>query len=63
VGITLSLKKGPNLIQLVTENSIPYEGTTMLAHAPIVDCIKIVTTGVVIWDANFDLPKSGNYFN
>jgi len=63
VGITLSLKKGANLIQIVTENNISYEGTTMTAQAPIVDCIKIETTGVVIWDANFDLPKYGNYFN
>ncbi len=63
VGIKLSLKKGANTIQIVTENSIPYSGTTMLAHAPIVDCIKIETTGVVIWDANFSLPFYGNYFN
>jgi uncharacterized repeat protein (TIGR02543 family) len=63
VGITLSLKKGANCIQIRTENNIPYPGTTMLAHAPIVDCIKIETTGVVIWDANFKLPFYGNYFN
>ena len=63
VGIKLSLKKGANTIRLVTENSIPFPGTTMLAHAPIVDCIKIETKGVVIWDANFNLPFYGNYFN
>jgi len=63
VGVTLSLKEGANCIQIRTENSLPYPGTTMLAHAPIVDCLKIVTTGVVIWDANFHLPFYGNYFN
>jgi len=63
VGVKLSLKKGANTIRLVTENNIPFSGTTMLAHAPIVDCIKVETTGVVIWDANFNLPFYGNYFN
>lgn len=62
VGTNLTLNKGANLIQLITENDDAYEGTTMLAHAPIIDCIKIKTTGVVIWDANFNLPFPGNYY-
>lgn len=61
IATKVNLKKGQNLIRLVTENSIAMEGTTLEAAAPIVDCIKIETTGVVIWDANKSLPFAGNY--
>ena len=60
IAANLTLKQGRNLIQLVTKNSVPMEGTTLEAAAPIVDCIKIETEGVVIWDANLGLPAS-NY--
>ncbi len=60
IGTNLTLKQGRNLIRLVTKNSVPMEGTTLEAAAPIVDCVKVETEGVVIWDANRGLPAS-NY--
>ena len=56
----LTLKQGRNLLQLVTKTSVPMDGTTLEAAAPIVDCVKVETEGVVIWDANRGLPAS-NY--
>lgn len=56
-----SLKQGANLIKLVTENNEGYTGTTMVAHAPLVDAIKVETSGVVIWDENHDVPARNNY--
>lgn len=61
LGEGLSLKQGANVIRLVTENSDGYTGTTMVAHAPLVDAIKIETSGVVIWDENHDVPALNNY--
>lgn len=60
ISANVQLKKGANLIRLVTKNSVPMDGTTLEAAAPIVDNIKIETTGVVIWDANRGLPAK-NY--
>ena len=60
IGANLTLKQGRNLLQLVTKNSVPMDGTTLEAAAPIVDCVKVETEGVVIWDANRGLPAS-NY--
>ncbi len=60
IGVNVTLKQGANLIRLVTKNSVPMDGTTLEAAAPIVDCIKLETEGVVIWDANRGLPAS-NY--
>ena len=57
----VSLKKGANLIQLLTSNTNAVAGTTFKANAPIVDCVKIVTDAVVIWDENFDVPAVKNY--
>lgn len=56
-----SLKKGANLVRLVTENTQGYNGTTMMAHAPIVDALKVETQGVVIWDENYGVPALDNY--
>lgn len=61
LGEKVSLKQGANLIKLVTENNESYTGTTMVAHAPLVDAIKIETSGVVIWDENHDVPALNNY--
>ena len=60
IGTTISLKKGGNVIRLITKNSVPMTGSTLEAAAPIVDCIKLETTGVIIWDANRGLPAK-NY--
>lgn len=57
----VSLKKGENLIQLLTSNNKTVDGTTFKANAPIVDCIKITTDAVVIWDENHAVPAVGNY--
>lgn len=61
LGENVSLKQGANLIKLVTENNDSYSGTTMVAHAPLVDAVKIETSGVVIWDENHDVPALDNY--
>ena len=61
ISMNVTLKKGANLIRLQTKNSVPMDGTTLEAAAPIVDCIKVETTAVVIWDANRGLPFAGNY--
>lgn len=61
LGENLSLKQGANLVKLVTENNESYSGTTMVAHAPLVDALKIETTGVVIWDENHGVPALDNY--
>ena len=57
----VSLKKGANLIQLLTNNKKSVDGTTFKAHAPVVDCIKITTDAVVIWDENYNVPMVSNY--
>lgn len=48
-------------MKLVTENNESYQGTTMVAHAPLVDCLKVSTSGVVIWDENYGVLAVGNY--
>lgn len=53
----ISLKKGANVIQLKTTNSMPLGGT-LTATAPIIDCIKITTSAVLIWDGNYGLPAN-----
>lgn len=54
----VSLNKGANTIVLKTNNSRRPLGdaSTYSATAPMVDCIKIETSAVVIWDANYKLP-------
>lgn len=47
--------------QAGTEGDESYSGTTMVAHAPLVDAIKIETSGVVIWDENHGVPALDNY--
>lgn len=56
----VTLEEGANLIELVTNNNVNPEGEgmgTYQATAPILDCIKINTDAVLIWDANYGLPK------
>ena len=55
----VTLVKGANVIELVTNNSVNPMGEGMGTYqgtAPMVDCIKLDTTAVVIWDANHQLP-------
>lgn len=57
----VALKKGENLIQLKTSNTSAIAGTTFRANAPMVDCLKITTNAVLIWDENHGEPALGNY--
>lgn len=55
----VKLKEGANLIRLVTNNSVNPMGEGMGTYqgtAPMVDCIRLDTEAVVIWDANERLP-------
>lgn len=56
----VTLKKGANLIKLnVNNNKRPMgDASTYEATAPMVDCIKITTTAVLIWDQNYGLPTA-----
>lgn len=58
----VSLDEGYNFIQLLTNNDRhpwgnPGEGTYQ-GSAPVVDCIKITTTAVLMWDENYGLPTN-----
>jgi hypothetical protein len=56
-----TIKKGYNYLHLTTANSDAVSGTTMTAHAPIVDCVKItVDNAVLTWDGRSGLPAK-NY--
>lgn len=55
----VKLKEGANLIRLVTNNNVNPMGEGMGTYqgtAPMVDCIRLDTEAVVIWDANEHLP-------
>ena len=56
-GVTLN--EGANSIVLKTNNTVRPMGdaSTYSATAPMVDCVKITTSAVVIWDANYNLQK------
>lgn len=57
----VTLRQGANLIQLKTNNTNAVAGTTFKANAPMVDCIKVITDAVVIWDENANVPAVWNY--
>ena len=54
----VSLKEGYNSIILKTNNTKrPMgDGSTYSATAPMVDCLKLTTTSVLMWDENMGLP-------
>jgi hypothetical protein len=58
IAVNVSLKKGTNTISFITNNSDALAGTTMGAAAPLLDCIKLTTEAVLIWDASLGLPMS-----
>lgn len=59
-GITLA--KGYNIIELITNNDVnPTGAGTYDGTAPMIDCIKITTSAVLMWDGNYSLPMKGNY--
>ncbi|MDR0831758.1 MAG: InlB B-repeat-containing protein [Bacillales bacterium] len=56
IGTSLTLVKGLNKIEFITDNDDNPLGAgagTMQATAPIIDCIKLSTTAVLIWDDNY----------
>lgn len=58
----VSLKKGQNTIKLTTTDTNAVEGTTMTAHAPLIDCIKFTASDFVMdWDATLGYPFTSNY--
>jgi uncharacterized repeat protein (TIGR02543 family) len=56
IGTNLSLKKGVNRIKFTTNNRDSMAGTTFEAAAPLIDCIKLTTEAVLIWDSSIGLP-------
>jgi uncharacterized repeat protein (TIGR02543 family) len=59
IATQVDLVKGQNLVNLTTNNSDGITGTTMLAHAPLVDALKIkVTDAVIQWEGDKDLPAN-----
>ena len=46
---------------MMTNNTNEVDGTTFKAYAPIVDCVKVTTEAVLIWDENHNEPATGNY--
>ncbi len=59
---TISLKKGNNEITFTTANSDAVSGTTMTAHAPLLDYISITADNAVVqWDNVKGYPVKGNY--
>lgn len=58
IGTGLSLKKGRNTITFTVANSDALQGTTMNAASPLLDCIKLTTEAVVIWDGSAGLPMN-----
>lgn len=58
IGTNLSLKKGRNTITFTVANADALQGTTMNAASPLLDCIKLSTSAVVIWDGSANLPMN-----
>ncbi len=61
ISTSVSLNAGANLIKIYVNNNESISGTTIKAAAPDVDAIKITTSAVLIWDANYGLPMTSNY--
>ena len=57
IGTNMTFEKGDNTIELVTlNNKQPSAGSTYAAIAPVIDCIKLTTAEVPIWDGTRGLP-------
>ncbi len=58
----VSLKKGNNEISFTTANHAAINGTTMTAHAPLLDYISLTADNAVLeWDNVKGYPVEGNY--
>ncbi len=53
IAVSLSLKKGNNVLSFMTANNRGMGGT-MSATAPVIDCIKITTSASLSWTPNLD---------
>ncbi len=57
----ISLKKGNNLITFMTANHVSIPGTTMVAHAPLLDYISLTADNAIVqWDNVLGYPVA-NY--
>lgn len=56
ISMKISLKKGDNVIRLVTENNRMFYGT-MAASAPMIDCIKIYTNTEISWTEGWNFKE------
>ena len=56
IGVNLNFEKGHNLIEFITNNSDALSGATILAAAPLIDCVKLTSSAVLSWDGGEDLP-------
>ena len=57
----ITLKKGHNVINVMTANNDAIQGTTMVSHAPLIDCLKFSGSDFVLdWDATKGFPYA-NY--
>lgn len=56
----MTLNEGVNIITLTTNNMQEQAGTTMLAAAPLIDCLKITTSAVLSWSSADGYPAD-NY--
>ncbi len=56
IAANLTLRKGSNKIEFVTNNSSALSGTTITAAAPLIDCIKLTSAAVLSWDGAKNLP-------
>ena len=56
----VALNAGENVLQVFPSNNIAIPGTTYQSVAPMVDCLGITTSAVLIWDAVKGLPAN-NY--
>lgn len=52
----VALQEGANVLKVYASNATTVSGTTYQAVSPLVDCIQIDTTAVLIWDATMGLP-------
>lgn len=50
----VDLIAGENVITLMTDNDMPTAGSTMKAHAPVVDCIKITADANLTWTKDYN---------
>ena len=56
----VALNEGENVLQVFPINHTAIPGTTYQSVAPMVDCLEITTSAVLIWDAVKGLPAK-NY--